>query len=209
MQNEVIFDYSLQDECARVINTLKRSAWYKEQGYKPKYPDLLQKKLEKDEKINDQDVSEAVSAEFDEKFYADEVAKIKNGWDAIKENFFENLKTLGQPLQEKYYACLTRYGTGGSYGWPSDIQLNINQNRRDSAAKTLAHEIVHLTIEPLIKQYNIEHWTKERLVNLIMNKFFPENPIMQRDPENAEKINEIFEREFPNIWKIIAEISKV
>ncbi|MFA6269734.1 MAG: hypothetical protein WC657_00815 [Candidatus Paceibacterota bacterium] len=207
MKNEVIFDYSVQDECARVIKTLKRSAWYKEQGYKPKYPDLLQKKLEKDEKINDQDVLEAVSAEFDEKFYANEVAKIKNDWDLIEEKFFENLKNLGQPLQEKYYVCLTKYGTVGSYGWPSDIQININQNRSNSASKTLAHEIVHLTIEPFIKQYNIEHWTKERLVNLTMNKFFPETPILQRDPENAEKINEVFEREFPNIENIIIGIS--
>jgi hypothetical protein len=165
--------------------------------------------MENDGKFDGQDVLEAVSAEFDEKFYADEVAKIKNDWDRIKEKFFENLKTLGQPLQEKYYVCITKYGVGGSYGWPSDIQLNINQNRRDSAAKTLAHEIVHLTIESLIKQYNIEHWTKERLVNLTINKFFPENPTLQRDPENAEQISEIFEREFPNMKKVIEEISNL
>jgi hypothetical protein len=165
--------------------------------------------LENNGKINEDNVSQAVLAEFDEKNYNEEVNKIKEKWNLIKDKFFENLKNLGLPLQEKYFVCITRYGTGGSYGWPSDIQLNINQNRKEWSAVTLAHEIIHLTIEPLIKKYSIAHWTKERLVNLTMNKFFPETPTLQRDPENAEKISEIFEKEFPNIENVIMSISKL
>lgn len=204
---EVIFDFSVQDEAERVGYTLKKHKWYREQGYKPKYPQLIQEKLERDEQINETDVLEAVKDEFSHERYAERVAPIKEGWEEMEGNFFENLKTLGLPLQDKYYVCVTRYGTGGSYGYPNDIQLNLEQKRK--VPLTLAHEIVHLTIEPLIQEYTIDHWTKERLVDLIMCKFFPEDQKLQRDPENAEQISEIFNREFPNIKNIIMEIAKL
>ena len=90
---------------------------------------------------------------------------------------------------------------------PDNVQLNLKQ--KGEPAFTLAHEIVHLTIEHLIRKYQIDHWTKERLVNLIMNKFFPDKPILQRDPQNAEQISEIFDREFPNIEEVIKDISAI
>ena len=117
------------------------------------------------------------------------------------------MKTLELPLSDKYYVSITKYGNGGGYGTPSSVQLRFEQPR--SVTHTLAHEIVHLTIEHLIKKYQIDHWTKERIVDLVMNKFFPDNQRLQRNPENVEKVSEIFEREFPDIEKIIAEISKL
>lgn len=204
---EVIFDFSVQGEAERVRNTLKKHKWYKERGYKPKYPQLIQEKLDRDEQINEDDVLEAVTDEFNQDRYAEQVAPIQEGWKEIENGFFENLETLGLPLQDKYYVCATRYGTGGSYGYPNDIQLNLEQKRK--VPLTLAHEIVHLTIEPLIREYSIDHWTKERLVDLIMNKFFPEDQKLQRDPVNAGQILEIFNREFPDIKKVIMEVSKL
>ncbi len=203
---ETVFDYSIKDECERVAYTLGKNEWYKERGYKLKYPQQINQKLERNEEIKEEDILEAITAEFDQNKYAEQAALIMGEWDNIKGNFFKNLRSLSLPLQDKYFICLTKYGTGGSYGLPDNIQLNIEQKR--SASLTIAHEIVHLTIEHLIKEYNIDHWTKERLVDLIMNKFFPEQPKLQRDPEKAEQIFEIFEREFPDIEKIIKEISE-
>ncbi|MFA7216465.1 MAG: hypothetical protein WC095_00565 [Candidatus Paceibacterota bacterium] len=203
---EVVFDYSVEDEKERVFSTLKKYHWYKENGYKPKYPKLIQERLEKDEKVKKEDILEAVSAEFDQEKYREEVDLIIKEWDEIKDKFFESLKTLNLPLQDKYFVCVTKYGTGGSYGLPNNVQLNIEQKR--VLTITLAHEIVHLTIEPLIKEYKITHWVKERLVDLIIDKFFPESKRIQRDPENSEKVSEIFEKYFPDINKIIIEISK-
>jgi hypothetical protein len=61
----------------------------------------------------------------------------------------------------------------------------------------------------LIKECGIAHWTKERLVDLVMNKFFPENQKLQRDPENAEQITEIFNTYFPDITKVIKAVSEI
>lgn len=66
-----------------------------------------------------------------------------------------------------------------------------------------------MTIEPLIQEYKIQHWEKERIVDLIINKFFPEDQKVQRDPEDSEKISEIFEKNFPDVEKIIVEVSKI
>lgn len=204
---EVVFDYSAEDEKERVFRTLKKHSWYKENGYKPKYPELIQEKLEKEENIKEEDVLEAVLSEFDKNKYAEQIGSILEEWNKIKGGFFENLKTLNLPLQDKYFVCVTKYGTGGSYGLPDSIQLNL-ENKRNIPI-TLAHEIVHLTIEPLIQEYKIQHWEKERIVDLIINKFFPEDQKVQRDPEDSEKISEIFEKNFPDVEKIIVEVSKI
>jgi len=204
---EVIFDFSLNHETERVSNTLKDMPWYKENDYKIKFPKKIREKLEKEENINFEDISLAVSEEFNPDIYNERVLKIKEGWKEIEKDFFENLKKLNLPIQEKYFICTTIYGTGGSYHTPNSVHLNIDYYKDPTLV--IAHEIVHLTIEPLIQEFNIDHWTKERIVNLIMNKFFPEKPTLQRDPENAEKVSEIFETYFPDIRRVIGEISKI
>lgn len=204
---EVVFDYSLDDEIKRVVNTLKKYKWYKENGYKPKLPKNIEEKFKNDERVNFDDVSIGVSKEFDLSEYREKVLRIQAEFEEIKTDFFEKLKALNLPTQEKYFVGATVYGTGGSYFLPNNIQLNIKYYKNPSLV--IAHEIVHLTIEPLIQEFNIDHWTKERIVNLIMNKFFPDKPTMQRDPANAEKISEIFEAHFPDIRKIIEEVSKI
>jgi len=204
---KVTFDFSIQGEKERIIRTLKRHDWYKEHGYKPKYPEEIKQKLEAQENISEEDILEAVSSEFNQDEYVSRVSEVEKGWQGIEEKFFDDLKTLGLPLQEEYFVSATKYGVGGSYGSPNDIQLNLEQNRAPEL--TLAHEMVHLTIEPLIREFNIEQWTKERLVDLIMCKFFPEDKRLQRDPQNAEQVSEIFEQNFPNIKEIISEVSKI
>lgn len=133
--------------------------------------------------------------------------QIENEWGSQKEEFFKKLRTLGLSTQNQYNVIFTIYGTGGSYHSPNTIVVNLN--RGENVCRTIFHEIIHLTIEPLIQKFKIGHWTKERLVNLIANKFFPNNITMQRDPENAGKISEIFEKHFPNIEHVIDGVSKM
>ncbi|MEI6843000.1 MAG: hypothetical protein WCK48_00600 [bacterium] len=204
---EVVFGCLVKDEINRVKYLCSKYSWYKENRYEPTYPKAIQEKLDSGESITEDDISDAVKSEFDTSVNEKEISQTKKEWDKIKEGFFQNLKTLNLPLQKKYFLSITKYGTGGSYGTPNRIQLNLNQTNRSSF--TIAHEIVHLTIEHLIKKYKIDHWTKERVVDLIMNKFFPDNKRLQRNPEGADKISEIFEREFPNIEKIVGEISQL
>ena len=206
-KDEVIFNCLVDDEINRVKYLCGRYNWYKENKYQPTYPKSIQKKLDGGEDITEESISEAVKSEFDVSINDEEISQTKEEWHKIKNGFFESLKTLELPLQEKYFLSITKYGTGGSYGTPNRIQLNLNQTDRPSF--TIAHEIVHLTIEHLIKKYQINHWTKERIVDLIMNKFFLDNKRLQRNPEYAEKISEIFEREFPNVENVVEEISKL
>jgi hypothetical protein len=206
---EVVFDCSIESEINRVKNTLKTLDWYKETGYKLEFiglPKSIQQKVEKGEEITDDNIAEAVKEEFDPDVNSEKIASIEQWWSQIEEKFFENLRTLGLPVQEKYIVSVTKYGSGGSYWRPNSVKLNIKSKR---GSLVLPHEIVHLTIEHLIQEYKIDHWTKERLVDLIMNKFFPEDQKLQRDPKNAEQISEIFERDFPNIKKIISDISQL
>jgi len=207
LKPEVVFDFSVDDEIGRVKYTTKKNDWYKENGYIPKYPNAIEQKLESNGDVTEADIEKAVSDEFDKEEYDQEAAPICENWYEIETTFFKNLKTLNLPTQDRYHICLTKYGVGGSYGYPNEIQLNLG--RKEKAHITIAHEIVHLTIEPLIKKYNIEHWTKERLVNLIINRFFPENQSLQKDPENAEQISEIFNKKFPDIKKIIKQVSEL
>ncbi len=204
---EVVFDCSVENEIKRVEYTLKKYGWFQENGYKVKFPAFIQLKLEKGEAITANEIAESVSAEFDLSVQTEQITLIREEWDLIKERFFGNLKTLGLPLQEKYLVFITKYGGGGSYNLPNCVQLNVEQKREVSL--TLVNEIVHLTIERLIKEYGIAHWVKERLVDLVINRFFPENQKLQRNPENADQISEIFDSHFLDIAKIIKSVAEI
>ncbi len=210
MQNsipKIYFDYSINDEIARVTYTIKKYGWYMENGYKPTIPAALIQRVESNAPVEEEAIREAIDAEYNKNRYENAELQIKEGWQKIEEHFFNNLKNLKLPIHDEYHVCLTRYGTSGSYGVPNDIQINIEKRKIEDIPQVIAHETVHLTIEHLIKEYKIDHWTKERIVNLVMNKFFPEKASLQSDPHNAEFVNNCFEANYPDIKKIIEEIS--
>ena len=160
-------------------------------------------------KPTEEEIVSTTSDEFTEKEYKEKVGELERGWRKEKDNFLEKLATLSLPIQDEYEILFTRYGVGGSYGLPNQIQINIDYPRARDLSSTVFHEIIHLTIEKLIKEHNIDHWTKERLVDLIFGKFFLDKQRLQRDPEKADRINEIFKKLFPDIKMIIIEISKI
>lgn len=194
--------FSTKEEVFRLKQTQAKLAWYKEQGYRITVPvglDLENATIEEIERV--------VSLEFDESVYKQKQDELEIIWGKERETFIKNLATLGLPIQKEYLLSLTRYGVGGSYGLPNRIQMNFNYGY-EHLSKIIFHEIIHLTIEQLIKDHNIEHWTKERLIDLIFNKFFPNKKSLQRNPENSEHVQNIFDEHFPNITKIISLLSK-
>lgn len=201
--------FSLEDEILRIKNTIKKYEWFVENRYNPDLPAEIKNKLEKREEVTEEDIKIATEKEYSGDKYQPKADEIIKAWKVESADFLEKLKSLGRSLPEKYFVFITTYGVGGSYGYPDNIQLNINKVSKGGILHTIFHEMVHLAIEDLIKLHNIPHWTKERLVDLTMNKFFPNKPRLQKYPENAEKISDIFEREFPNIEKIIIEVSKI
>ncbi|MFZ2500527.1 MAG: hypothetical protein WAW90_00895 [Minisyncoccia bacterium] len=201
--------YSIEDDASRIRKTIDRYAWFIENNYKPDLPQDIKDRLEKGEEIADEDIISVVEKEYQDDIYLTKANEIREVWTKESEAFLENLKRLGRPLAEKYVVALTRYGVGGSYGSPNFIRLNIQKQNDRPVLFVIFHEIVHLTIQDLIEKHMTPHWTKERLVDLTMNKLVPEMKRLQRDPEAAEKIDAIFEKEFPNIEKIIADIAQL
>jgi len=195
--------FSKEYEIERVKYTLDKLEWFKKNEYRVNLPISIRESTENDKIPNEKEISDAISKEFDEKEYTEQSEYFRKDWDKIEKDFLKNLKTLGTPVSDEYKIHLTKYGVGGIYGYPNNIVVNYDYGKK-SVCEIVAHEIVHLSLHGWIEKYNIEHWTKERLVDLILNKFFPNNTRLQRDPENSEKIQEIFDEHFPNIEKVLS-----
>lgn len=208
-KTDLKINFSKEDEVKRIKYTLGKLDWFIAQGYKINLPDKIKKIVDQGQVPTDDEISESVSGEFNQKEYEEKIQDLIQKWEETKEDFLEKLATLDLPLQPEYRVSFTKYGVGGSYGLPNKIQINFDYSYARNTLATTFHEIIHLTIESLIKEYNINHWTKERLVDLIYSKFFPAEPRLQRNPEKSERVNEIFSQFFPNIERIVMEISKL
>jgi len=202
-------NFSKEDEMKRIKYTLGKLDWFVKQGYKINLPDKIKEISDQGRIPTDDEISEAVSAEFNQKEYEEKTQDLTQKWEKMREDFLKNLATLGLPLQPEYKITFTKYGVGGSYGLPNKIQINFDYSYARGTLATTFHEIIHLTIEKLIKEYNIDHWTKERLVDLVYGKFFPTEQRLQRNPEKSEQVDEIFNHLFPDIGRIIHEIGKL
>ena len=94
---------------------------------------------------------------------------------------------------------------GGSYFPPDKILININEKYKKSPKEismTMAHEIIHLFIEPIVRRLKIDHWIKERVVDLILNDIISGLKTAQNLPLETKKIDKAFEDFFPDIEKI-------
>lgn len=201
--------YSLEDEVVRVRESLKKSEWYRENGYAgvvclpggltladfaviPKEDEFL-------EKLKD---------EYSEGIYKETQGSTQEAWADISHIWAQRggLPSI-VPFIPEYNVQLTRYGTGGSYSLPNTIIVNIRTKTIKQIPKTIFHEIIHLAIEPHIKHYSIKQWEKERLVDLIFAKTFPEIAFSQKIPEEAHFVDDIFKK-YPNdVEATVREIS--
>ena len=200
--------YSLEDEILRIKNTAERIKHYKEHGYKV----FLPKNLSMDDPnieeslINTEYIKELLSSEYDEenyknneKYLLNELPKI----DFVLNHFF---KLSSLKPQETYKIIFTRYGVGGSYYPPDCVIINVRTRKEKQITISIIHEIIHLSIQHLIDKYEIDHWKKERVVDLIINEIAPEINIMQNIPINTEKIDEAFKKNYPDIEEITKNI---
>ncbi|MEK7578943.1 MAG: hypothetical protein AAB460_00180 [Patescibacteria group bacterium] len=202
---ELHFRYSPESEADRIGYTLDKYRWYKENNYRINLPDSLKAKAECGERVEDEEITKVVTEEFDTVAYDNAIKLLESEFRKIERDFTKNLKSLGVPVHDTYTISLTKYGVGGSYSLPNNVQVNIDYGRTISWI-TLAHEIVHLAIEEWVKKYKIEHWTKERMVDLIMDRFFPGEVNIQGKPEDLKEVKIAFDSHFPNIQKVIEEV---
>jgi len=152
--------FGLDYEFERVKYTLKKLDWYTKQGYGPVLPKDISKNS------TDSEIKAQIEKEYNEDKYKDAIDKINKSYLPIKDEFSKVLKKHFDRVPDYFIVYLTNYGVGGSYDFPNKIIANVNQI---TGFRLIAHETVHLLIEDKIKEYKVEHWEKERIVDLILN----------------------------------------
>jgi hypothetical protein len=182
------------------MRTLDRLEWYQAHGYANKL--LLPKALDVSlAPFPPSTVSEAVANEYTATAYDAAKNTLEASWSEFcSKNVTENIPLT---FESTYRVTLTSYGTGGSYNLPNLIVLNIAKHKADAA--TVLHEMVHLSIEPLIQKHAIAQADKERLVDLLVQKLFPAYASEQKRFADNQRVNTAFQELYPDISKI-AEI---
>jgi len=195
--------HSLESEISRVQNTIDRIDWFKEKRYKIRLPETLS--LE-DADFSYEKIKQAIEHEYDKENYGKEEKYILDTLPKIKKVLGDYFTSSSLEPQSVYEINLTRYGVGGSYSIPNKIIVNIQVRKEMNLVQTIVHEIIHLSIEELIQKYNIDHWNKERLVDLLLERVGPEINTMQNISVDTSSVDEAFEKEYPNIEGIIQNI---
>jgi hypothetical protein len=200
--------YSTEFEVNRVFNTLKKIDWYKSNNYNPKLPEFLG--LLNLQNITKEQIENSILQEYHEDDYLEAKKYIEENFEKIikDESFEQNILQTDLVLQNEYEIFLTKYGVGGSYNLPNKIILNIKCFYSFGLIKTMTHEIIHLLIEQFIRENKIDHWTKERLVDLLLDQFALDLNKFQNLPIDTYKIDQIFEKNYPDVEKIIQNLEK-
>jgi hypothetical protein len=147
-------------------------------------------------------------SEYDEEVYKKNETFLVNNWGKILKEIKNSFSKSSILAQDEYIIYFTKYGTGGSYNLPNTVIINLNRRWEVGMLKTIIHEIIHLAIEKDILEYKIEQWQKERIVDLFFIKNFSRRVYIQNvyNSINTEKINQIFDDNFPDIEAVIRQI---
>lgn len=200
--------YNAEQEIQRVRNTIKKFPWYAEQGYaveRIKLPSGITKDS------NDEEIVQAINSEYVDADYAERAEKLQKEWLFISEGFEKMKDEPAFHLKDEYTVMLTKYGMGGSYDADTNkVIVNIASRIQGGTEGIVAHEIVHMTIQYLIDQYHVRHWYKERLVNLLMERYFPglEDTQIKKEREDASVVDQAFEKFFPDIEAIAKAVGE-
>lgn len=196
--------YSISFETQRVFDVAKKIDWFKRMSYEVDLPKDL--KIENTKKITKKIIIDAIINEYNSIDYEKAVKIIKQNWDKISSELAKNFLSIKLKPKSSYNIFLTKYGTGGSYNLPNYIIVNFRKRTADDLVRIIIHEIIHLMIEPSVKKNKVQHWQKERLVDLIFSKIMPSVAKMQKLPKEVQKIDLIFNKFFPDIEKFFKHI---
>jgi hypothetical protein len=200
------FQFDVESEINRVKNTLDTLDWLTQNNYRF----LLPNDIKDTKDIDAEKVRESVKSEFNLQIYQTAEAAILKSWKG-NNNLIKNIneKMEGSYKLDEINIILTRYGTQGSYKIPNSIVINISNIPPEFLIKTVIHESFHLMIEPLVKEYSIEHFVKERMVNLIMDLEYKSRFKMNISPDWALATDAVFKNYYPNLILIMKEVAKI
>ena len=196
--------YSVEQEVARIKNTLSKLDWFEKEGYKVHLPEGISADS------SDEEITRAVEKEYSghEKSFVENADWLEKNWPKYARELGTKLIECNLKPESKYELLLTLYGVGGSYNRPNRILVNIKNFYELGLLRTVLHEAVHLAVQDLIVKYDISHWVKERIVDLLMQKFFPGLDEMQKVKVETEGIDKVFSESYPDVPKIIEKLSQ-
>lgn len=201
--------YSKTFEIERIMATLKKLEWFKKRKYSITFPSDLNLNVEN--YFSKRYIRKILEKEYRVKDYKRISLMIKRKWNKLSERLLRGFSKLGIKMRLSYSIYLTKYGTKGSYRLPNIIIINIQGSKSTDVIRTIIHEVIHVAIEDKIFKYNISHWQKERIVDLIISKLFPKFSKIQRSPEKTKeemkKVDKFFKEFYPNITEILKKIS--
>ena len=202
---KIEFEFSLESEVRRVMETISNLEWFKKNNYRVLLPNNLNIN-----EITSDSITRMVESEFDIKNFQEAKVAIRKSWEG--NNVFINKinkKIIGSFLLEKVKVILTRYGTQGSYVVPDSLIINISNIPPQFLIKTVIHESLHLMIESFIKKYSVDHWVKEYIVDSIMNLEYESRFKMQPVPQYALAVDAIFKESYPDILAVIEKSASI
>lgn len=200
--------YSVEYNVERVNDTIDKIDWLEAKGYKPIMPEQFKGLNLKQLLV--EDIKRIIAEEYDEDWYKNLETLVRKGMQENIPILKRALAVAALPTQKEYTVKLTQYGTGGSYTLPNLIILNISKELNINPIKTTLHEMIHLSIEPLIEKYEIEHWKKERLVDRMLHEIFPgfTKRMQKINTDIINRVDEVFDAYYPDIERICKELSK-
>ncbi|MBU1032441.1 MAG: hypothetical protein ABII13_05545 [Patescibacteria group bacterium] len=190
---ELDIKFGIDFEENRVGGVLHEMDWYDSHGYRPKLPKGI------DRTSSEQDIQKAVEAEYSEDDFQEVEALLNDLNETLSEVSAKLERIFGDKSPAKLEINLTKYGMGGSYHPPDGMTLNADV-KKEHLRKTVVHELTHLFAQPYIEKYDIAHWDKERIIDLILNSdefTFVKYNSWQPDYRGAEKhIDPLFKKHF-------------
>lgn len=203
---KLIITFSPEFEVQRLEYTLKKIEWYHSHGYKPSLP--LDFNVSDSIPTNEQ-IVQLVHSEYDASLFETQKKYLEANWPFALKQKTSQIDKILPFLNDEYYVYLTRYGTGGSYDYPNTIYANITYWWETGIVRNILHEVTHLAIHPLIEKYKIDHWRKERLVDLITLRLSERYGRTQEIKENVSMVDEMFERFYPDTSAVITHIAQL
>lgn len=200
------FQYSVEHEFKRVINTIKTKAWLVDNGYRFSLPQGFQDSQSNESGL----IRKLIQKEYNKDIYEVAEKAISKSWNGN----CKLLKEINEKLVDSYNldelnVILTKYGTQGSYTQPNSIIVNVSAIPPEFLIKTVVHESIHLMTEPLIKKNAVDHWVKERIVNLIIDLEFKSRFKMSPVPEWVVSVDGVFKQYYPNLELIMKEAPRM
>lgn len=194
--------YSAQDEAERVRFTISKLPWYEENGYKVDLP------IGVDGGSSESEVEQKTTEQYSEGEYETAASFLQTAWQDFLPRFDDVINQKVLSVSDSYTVKLTMYGTGGSY-YPDKnlIVLKFRNKTPGQMLGTIVHEITHISIHSLIEEFKVSHWRKERLVDLILEHYFPGLKPPQKITEDVQIVDDSFRQNFPDLRKLISGLS--